>query len=660
MNDNLRLFGPFRTPFSADTSPALAACGDSLFLAWVDQGVLKYTIQGAAEALRGSWGDASPVAGSSGEPVAAASVLPAAAVVGDHLVLVWVAPDGAGGLAIQYAVLDLLTRKWSEAAPAGPVGSPYACQGMGLTLVAFYGGIALAFVPPSTEFTAGISLGFFDIALGNWSTSVMALTTDAAGTLQPCLTNTSPGLLAWADSLLLMWRDATVTADFYYTFFQPGPEGNVWGPCSALSASYSAFSGPSLAHARGGVLALGMPGILSTQGIALGAQLFNVSAGELQADVQVTRLVPVDDTTAPVAIGFEDSQLIAYASGGSLCTMSAIDALCVPSAAWMTALMKRPDLNLGERSLSEIVVPGTHDAAMYDSGLIYQAFGAITQDQDLFAQLSGGVRYFDLRPAYHAPERMTLHGHFYLHHGAASGPRLSTVLADIRRFMLQPDTTEVVVLKFSHYKNFGQQQTPNAVYDQFLSEIVKALGEFLYVCDDQNVDLSSIPLNALTSGGTNVALVVLDGMYLVNNPALTYPGIYTYRDGAVDCPNDADRNYDPAQGQLVVYDCYSNTTKLNDMIEGQTSLFESYTGVCGGPYSQVSCGLFLLSWTLTPWGSSVYRVAGPANVALQSVLFNDIQQPNAAGKVINVIYLDFYEYSGVTSYCVWANAYGPG
>ena len=70
---------------------------------------------------------------------------------------------------------------------------------------------------------------------------------------------------------------------------------------------------------------------------------------------------------------------------------------------WMTDLFYDPALEgapLGpfrNRSLHQITLPGTHDSGCYRDQRISNVYSA-TQTQDIFQQLAGGVRYFDLRP----------------------------------------------------------------------------------------------------------------------------------------------------------------------------------------------------------------------------------------------------------------------
>lgn len=69
------------------------------------------------------------------------------------------------------------------------------------------------------------------------------------------------------------------------------------------------------------------------------------------------------------------------------------------------------DKSLNGKALATIVFPGSHDAGMYRGNL---GWTALNQDQTLYGQLSGGQRYFDLRPALNPVNYKGL----YIYHGS--------------------------------------------------------------------------------------------------------------------------------------------------------------------------------------------------------------------------------------------------
>jgi len=147
-------------------------------------------------------------------------------------------------------------------------------------------------------------------------------------------------------------------------------------------------------------------------------------------------------------------------------------------------------------------------------------------------------------------------------------------------------------------------------------------------------------------------------------------GIYSYRDWW---------SGDPQNGDLTVFDCFSDTTDLNDMMTsvaqnkkepsasqvpglprgqipkfkgpGATSQYDGFDGWCYND-TNVQCDLFMLSWTLTPW-TGVWRVARTANAALASNMPDSLNQYSQS---INLINLDYVEYARATDIVFLANS----
>ena len=133
----------------------------------------------------------------------------------------------------------------------------------------------------------------------------------------------------------------------------------------------------------------------------------------------------------------------------------------------------------GKRPLKQWVLPASHDAAMYESGLV-KSF-AQTQDLSIYGQLNYGVRYFDLRPQW-------FRGELYVHHGPVLGPKLTEVLDDVRRFCREGHR-ELIILKFSHYEGFDEK-----VYCKFVAAIRERLEPWLYRAPLKGRRLAEVPL----------------------------------------------------------------------------------------------------------------------------------------------------------------------
>ncbi|BDD05855.1 hypothetical protein [Aureibacter tunicatorum] len=269
---------------------------------------------------------------------------------------------------------------------------------------------------------------------------------------------------------------------------------------------------------------------------------------------------------------------------------------------------------IANKTLGEIVLPGSHDAGMYPSSL------GQTQDQNLYEQLKGGVRYFDLRP----DEDMNIF------HGPVTGPKVDEVLSDVRRYM-DEGRKELVILKFSHFKNFNAQ-----VYSTLINKIKSHLSPYLFD-NAYSKRVGELSLDELIQEQGTV-LIVNDESYPVEFPS---EGIHTYRDWD---------SSDAINGDLIVYDKYSNTTDYNSMKNDQISKFHQFNGMSQN--GQIACDMFLMSWTLTPI-TDVFSYSRPANANLGKEMKK--LEANAQGYIPNILYVDYYQLSRATATSILMN-----
>ncbi len=282
----------------------------------------------------------------------------------------------------------------------------------------------------------------------------------------------------------------------------------------------------------------------------------------------------------------------------------------------------RLDSSLKGKTLHQIVFPASHDAGMYKDVSGGTGTEALAQDQDLYGQLTGGQRYFDLRPDYN----------LRFNHGPVDGPRVQTGLNDVAKFMSEGHR-EVVILKFSHF-DFGSDAT---LYPKLLKMIKTTLATWLYT-NSTGKRLADIPLTDLLKSGHGVVLPVVDIGYPTN-----VDGIYTYRDW--------ENQHGPQTGQITAFDQYTDSEIYSTMSQDQLNKFAAFKGTMkyapGTP-----CDFFLLSWTLTPV-SLVYSVAPVANAHLGSVMSGVAR--NKYGQIPNILYVDFYEWSGAADVAIGMN-----
>ena len=107
---------------------------------------------------------------------------------------------------------------------------------------------------------------------------------------------------------------------------------------------------------------------------------------------------------------------------------------------------------LSDRKLSEIVIPGSHDSDTYSlTTPFYLTPWAVTQRDDLTAQLNEGIREFDIRVENDGGDY-----EFYAHHGSGNTDvhsnwlYLTDILSDIQRWMQAPGHgKEIIILNVS-------------------------------------------------------------------------------------------------------------------------------------------------------------------------------------------------------------------
>src|SRR5207237_2614554 len=154
---------------------------------------------------------------------------------------------------------------------------------------------------------------------------------------------------------------------------------------------------------------------------------------------------------------------------------------------------------LGNRQLNRLVLPASHDAAMYHGGwkltstsakplsLPFAILGK-TQSLSIYGQLMAGVRYFDLRPRW-------MRGRFVLYHGPISGPDLGEVLRDINRFASEAHY-ELVILKFSHFDNIDKW-----AYRKLVEQVSASLDEWLVKSKPRDSHLAEMALGDYVAAG---------------------------------------------------------------------------------------------------------------------------------------------------------------
>ncbi|SMG61642.1 hypothetical protein [Cedecea sp. NFIX57] len=237
---------------------------------------------------------------------------------------------------------------------------------------------------------------------------------------------------------------------------------------------------------------------------------------------------------------------------------------------------------LGNKTLRQICMPGTHDTGMgtFVPGTAFAApCNTVTQTAMMLGQLQAGARYFDIRPVIH-------NGKFYTGHytelnflgvktwQGANGQSLTSLIDDVNTYT--QDNPELVILNLSHdldtdagnsnYSPFNQAQ-----WNTLLTQIQEKMNHLKVLLTS---DLSQLTLNSFIGDKEAAVIIIVD-------PSGSNIDISAFASQGFYSPD-----------QLAIYNVYANTNDLNEMISDQLGKMQVQRQTSDDP-------LFLLSWTLT-------------------------------------------------------------
>lgn len=441
----------------------------------------------------------------------------------------------------------------------------------------------------------------------------------SGSTPRVALNNRNQVIATWYDSLKVYYRVGALTSG------SPSSATIDWGDEQELTDG-----GPSPS------VALTDDGFVTLVHIDdIGVELYqwtgflDASGKEVNWD---SERVYYDDGRDP-CVAAAGKRVIALHRGDSLANLYFTTSIVTDRANWMRDRLGR----LGGRQVRELVLPASHDSGMYTSGI---SVIAKTQELSIRGQLEYGIRYFDLRPKYDAGDHR-----IDIQHGGIEGPTLAEVLLDIQTFAA--GRQELIVIDFSHFEDFGEPgDSPG--YQLFREQVAAALGTWMIKSKPEGVRLADLTLGELVHGGTAI-LVSVDEAWAVDNPTA---GFWVFRNARVWENKQEQYPYVVADGNLRVYDAYSNTTDYEDMKDDQLGKYRVYDGDCASDPG-LACDFFLLSWTLTPW-TGVWFDSKDCNRHLGSVMAGQ-SIPNASGQVPNLLYVDYCEFARVTDVALFAN-----
>jgi hypothetical protein len=192
---------------------------------------------------------------------------------------------------------------------------------------------------------------------------------------------------------------------------------------------------------------------------------------------------------------------------------------CTDPTTWMSCMFPQ-----GNVALTEITMPGSHDAATYgidldqdyarNCGSVPEAIPALisgkwarTQDADLGKQAANGSRYFDIRVYFAADGSLsTCHSLEGATFADAFGAN-----SNFQRFV-RSHREEVFILDLQQFfAENGPTDSPNRK-KQLGAWIEENLGDILVARPTEGTMLSEVKISTMRSQGRNVVILAVDGM----------------------------------------------------------------------------------------------------------------------------------------------------
>jgi len=311
---------------------------------------------------------------------------------------------------------------------------------------------------------------------------------------------------------------------------------------------------------------------------------------------------------------------------------------------------------LANRTLLQLTLPGTHDSGSYylsnkllpnyttpffediiklaeDLGIPAQDIitpWSISQACDFYQQLSGGIRYLDVRAGYCPGSECSSMGGagWYVFHFEI-GNTIDSLMQQVAQF-LQENPSEVIIVEISH-TNYDESYQ---IYDEQLIQVVQNhLGPYLY---PRSFGYNSTIKEMVSTGKR--ALVSID----VADQNLLQLTDFWFGN--------------------TIYNTYANSDNLTQMTQYNTGQVEYYNH--GFDRSQ----LFKLSWTLTPQTSTVEKSILPdrprslyelSSPAIGSPLVDFVeakkQQQLPLGNIVIIDFFDLSQIVQMTNDAVWPN-----
>lgn len=291
----------------------------------------------------------------------------------------------------------------------------------------------------------------------------------------------------------------------------------------------------------------------------------------------------------------------------------------------LTDWMQQSLGTLGNRTLKQICMPGSHDAGMstFDAGTIGAHFAnSQTQLLNFYDQLVAGSRYFDLRPVISGGEFKA--GHYselediWL---GGNGEKVSDIIKQVNDFTAK--YKELVIINLSHtldtdndYKDLSQDQW-NKLFDQ-----LKGINNRFTADKPGSHDFTG---NTLGSFITDRASVF----------------IFAQLPSGISLGDYANQGFF-TQDNFPIYDSYSNSNDAETMKKDQLSKLKTERNLVADDAKRKD-KFHIFSWTLTQQAEDVLnfdKAIMNLAVSVYDPLFVDAFNAFTPESFPNVLYID--------------------
>ncbi|KAJ4305428.1 hypothetical protein N0V90_000959 [Kalmusia sp. IMI 367209] len=291
----------------------------------------------------------------------------------------------------------------------------------------------------------------------------------------------------------------------------------------------------------------------------------------------------------------------------------------------LTDWMQQSLGTLGNRTLKQIAMPGSHDAGMseFDPGTVGAHFSnSQTQYLNFYDQLVAGSRYFDLRPVISGGEFKA--GHYseiediWL---GGNGAKISDIINQVNDFTAK--YKELVIINLSHtldtdndYKELNQDQW-NKLFDQ-----LKGINNRFTVENPDKRDFSGETLGSFITDRASVFIIA-------------------QLPGGIELGDYANQGFFH-QDNFPFYDSYSESNDAEKMKNDQLDKLKAERNLVADD-AQRKDKFHIFSWTMTQQAEDVLNPENAImNLAVEVYdnLFVDVFNAFTPESFPNVLYID--------------------